>query len=108
MLFLAPIAGSVCSAVGGTIVRTLLTGGAVGGALAVCSAFSTAGKVLTFGAKAFTLAKAAKYAGAAYVGYRVGKRCRRQPGEQNQGRRERRVLYYVETKEGPVPVYGER
>ena len=89
MLFLAPIAGTVCSAVGGTLVKVLLVGGvcaaggAVGGALAVRSALGTAGKALTLGAKAFTLANTAKYAGAAYIGYRIAKRCRRQPANPN-------------------------
>ena len=72
MLFLAPIASTVCSAVGGTIVRALLVGGA-------CAA----GGALALGAKAFTLAKTAKYAGAAYVGYRIGKRCRHQYANPN-------------------------
>ena len=95
MLFLAPIASAVCSAVGGTIVRTLLVGGAcaaggaVGGALAVRSALSTAGKALTLGAKAFTLANTAKYAGAAYVGYRIGKRCRRKSANLNRDGQDR-------------------
>ena len=91
MMFLAPIASTVCSAVGGTIVRTLLVGGAcaVGGALAVRSALSTAGKALALGAKAFTLANTAKYAGAAYVGYRIGKRCRRKSANPNRDGQDR-------------------
>ena len=95
MFFLAPIASAVCSAVGGTVVRTLLVGGAcaaggaVGGALAVRSALGTAGKALTLGAKAFTFANTAKYAGAAYVGYRIAKRFRRQPVNPDQGGKDR-------------------
>ena len=101
MFFLAPIASTVCSAVGGTIVRALLAGG-------VCAAGGAVGGALALGAKAFTLAKTPKYAGAAYVGYRIAKRFRRQPANPDQGGNDCRINYYVETEEGDVPVCDER
>ena len=82
MFFLSPIASTVCSAVGGTIVRALLVGGA-------CAAGGAVGGALALGAKAFTLAKTAKYAGAAYVGYRIGKRCRHQYANPNRDGQDR-------------------
>ena len=67
---------------------------------------------LASGAKVLTLEEAAKYAGAAYIGAQIAKHRQRksdkqQPDKQNQGCQVRRPLYYVQTAEGLVPVYGD-
>ena len=125
MFFLAPVIGSICSAAASIGTSAIAAGSALGssalaagGSLAsaggtLASAGGTlaaAGRTLAAGAKVLTLEEAAKYVGAAYIGSQIAKnrQRQRQPEEQNQGGREPRVLYYVETEEGLVPVYGER
>ena len=118
MFFLAPVIGSICSAAASLGSSALAAGSALGssalaagGSLASAGGtLAAAGRTLAAGAKVLTLEEAAKYAGAAYIGSQIAKnrQRQRQPEEQNQGGRERRVLYYVETEEGLVPVYGER
>ena len=138
MFFLAPIIGSICSAAAGIGTSALAAGSAVGSsalaagsaigssalaaggtlaatgkALATGSTLAAAGRTLATGAKVLTLEEAAKYAGAAYIGSQIAKHRQRkpddqQPANQNQGRRAPRILYYVQTDEGLVPVYSER
>ncbi len=116
--------GSSALAAGSALGSSALTAGgtlaaagkalATGGSLATAgSTLAAAGRTLATGAKVLTLEEASKYAGAAYIGYRVAEHRQRksgdqQPANQNQGRREPRILYYVETAEGLVPVYSER
>ena len=137
MFFLAPIIGSICSAAAGIGTSAIAAGSAVGSsalaagsaigssalaaggtlaatgkALATGSTLAAAGRTLASGAKVLTLEEAAKYAGAAYIGAQIAKHRQRkpedqQPDKQNQGCQVRRPLYYVQTAEGLVPVYGE-
>ena len=130
MFFLAPLIGGILSGGGAIASGAALSsaaaaaataGGAIAGGAALGSALAaagTGGAALAAGVKVLTLEEATKYVGAAVIGAHLAKNRKRPvppvPGpdgpyeNQGQSRKQPKLICYVQTDEGIVPLYDER